>query len=57
MTTALSGLRAHLDADLAGLAAAALLGLALVWAAGFANAAVLHDAAHDQRHAVGFPCH
>ena len=57
MTASLSRLRAHFDADLAGLAAAALLGLSLVWAAGFANASALHDAAHDQRHAVGFPCH
>jgi len=57
MTASFSRLRAHLDADLAGVAVAAILGLSLVWAAGFASASALHDAAHDQRHAVGFPCH
>ena len=34
-----------------------LLGLGLVFAAGFADASALHDAAHDQRHAIAFPCH
>ena len=36
---------------------AALLGTFLVWGAGFAGADLLHDAAHDSRHALGFPCH
>ncbi len=35
----------------------ALIGAALVYVAGFANADVLHDAAHDTRHSTGFPCH
>lgn len=34
-----------------------VLGSALVYAAGFAEDAGLHDAAHDARHAAGFPCH
>ena len=33
------------------------LGLALVAAAGFAGPEALHEAAHDARHALGFPCH
>jgi len=33
------------------------LGAALVFAAGFANSSVMHDAAHDTRHTTGFPCH
>mgnify|MGYP002788506508 CR=1 FL=1 len=37
--------------------AVALLGAALLFAAGFAQSATLHDAAHDVRHATGFPCH
>ncbi|MCV6823230.1 MULTISPECIES: CbtB domain-containing protein [Halocynthiibacter] len=37
--------------------AAALAGVMLIGAAGFAQSAVLHDAAHDTRHAVAFPCH
>lgn len=35
----------------------ALLGGALLFAAGHAQSATLHDAAHDVRHATGFPCH
>ena len=35
----------------------ALLGATVVFLAGFANSATLHDAAHDVRHASGFPCH
>ena len=37
--------------------AAAALGLFLVFGAGLAQSAALHDAAHDTRHAIGFPCH
>ncbi|HBZ45411.1 MAG TPA: cobalt transporter subunit cbtB-like protein [Maritimibacter sp.] len=33
------------------------LGAVLLFAAGYAQATVLHDAAHDQRHAMAFPCH
>ncbi|MXQ09067.1 CbtB-domain containing protein [Alphaproteobacteria bacterium GH1-50] len=40
---------------LGGLAVMILLGLGIVFASGHANA--LHDAAHDMRHALGFPCH
>lgn len=35
----------------------ALLGLTIVVAAGHAQSATMHDAAHDVRHATGFPCH
>lgn len=35
----------------------ALLGLTIMFAAGHAQTATLHDAAHDVRHATGFPCH
>jgi cobalt transporter subunit CbtB len=37
--------------------AALFLGAFFVWGAGFASSATLHDAAHDTRHAYGFPCH
>ncbi|WP_204112866.1 CbtB domain-containing protein [Shimia biformata] len=43
-----------------GLGAAVLaltLGVALLAVSGMAQATVLHDAAHDQRHAMAFPCH
>lgn len=36
---------------------AAALGLAVVTLTGHVQAAALHDAAHDVRHATGFPCH
>jgi cobalt transporter subunit CbtB len=38
-------------------AAAALIGLFLVYGAGFAQMDALHNAAHDSRHAFAFPCH
>ena len=36
---------------------ALVLGLGLVYGAGFANSDSVHDAAHDSRHALSFPCH
>ena len=36
---------------------ALLLGSFLIFGAGFAHSSVLHDTAHDLRHANGFPCH
>lgn len=56
MTTLAARLRL-LDADVLGIALAGLLGLGLVLVAGFASAEAMHGAAHDQRHATGFPCH
>jgi cobalt transporter subunit CbtB len=35
----------------------AVLGGGLMFAAGHAQSATLHDTAHDMRHATGFPCH
>ena len=34
-----------------------LVGLFLLWGAAFASPATVHNAAHDSRHALGFPCH
>ncbi|MEP5731476.1 MAG: CbtB-domain containing protein [Sulfitobacter sp.] len=36
---------------------AAALGIAVISLTGHVQAAALHDAAHDVRHATGFPCH
>jgi cobalt transporter subunit CbtB len=33
------------------------LGLGLITGVGFAGPDLIHNAAHDTRHAVGFPCH
>lgn len=45
------------DTGLLGIAGAVLMGLMLLFAAGFAQATVMHDTAHDMRHAMAFPCH
>ncbi|MDN3711966.1 CbtB domain-containing protein [Paracoccus cavernae] len=36
---------------------ATVLGLGLVFLSGIAQSETLHDAAHDLRHAAGYPCH
>lgn len=36
---------------------AGLLGLGLIFLAGFMNVEVAHNATHDTRHSSGFPCH
>ncbi len=47
-----SGLRRHAAPLLA-----LLLGLTILGVTGFAQAPVLHNAAHDVRHVMNFPCH
>ncbi len=39
------------------LAGALLLGIVILYAAGFVSASAVHNAAHDMRHSQGFPCH
>ena len=36
---------------------ALILGLGLVFLTGFAYPEVIHNAAHDTRHSLSFPCH
>ena len=48
---------AKVDSGLLSIAAAAFAGLMLLGVAGFAQASVIHDSAHDTRHAIAFPCH
>ena len=38
-------------------ALAGLLGLFLLWGVGFSQIPALHNAAHDTRHSLAFPCH
>ena len=33
------------------------IGASLVFALGLSHMTVAHNAAHDTRHAIGFPCH
>lgn len=44
-------------ATIASALLAAVLGVALLFAAGFAKTSVLHNTTHDARHSAGFPCH
>ena len=52
-----SGVRTDLQARTAAVVVAALLGVFLLWGVGFAQPEVLHNVAHDARHAFSFPCH
>ena len=56
MTTQTASI-ARSDTSAMGLVLAVLAGAFLLMASGIAQATVLHDAAHDQRHAMAFPCH
>ena len=56
MTTQTASI-ARSDSSALGLGIAVLAGIFLLVASGMAQATVLHDAAHDQRHAMAFPCH
>ena len=39
------------------IAAAALLGVFILLGVGFAPLSIAHNAVHDTRHALAFPCH
>ena len=36
---------------------AAMLGAVILFGVGFSNLSIAHNAAHDTRHAMVFPCH
>lgn len=38
-------------------ALALFVGVALVFTAGFSHSSTIHNAGHDTRHALSFPCH
>lgn len=58
MTTAVkSTTTTRADTRVASIVAVFVIGAALLYTAGIAHATVLHDAAHDTRHAMAFPCH
>jgi cobalt transporter subunit CbtB len=57
MTTAVThGQQQRTDVRVVALVAFAF-GVALVFTTGFAHSAMLHNAAHDTRHSLSFPCH
>lgn len=37
--------------------AALMLGMSMLYIAGFMESSTVHNAAHDMRHTIGFPCH
>lgn len=39
------------------IAAALVIGVALIYTTGFAASSNVHNAAHDSRHGLAFPCH
>ncbi len=39
------------------MASALMLAVVVIYGAGFLQTSVAHNAAHDMRHASGFPCH
>ncbi len=45
------------SSDIVSLTLVAFIGIGVLFVAGFANSATLHNATHDSRHAAGFPCH
>lgn len=51
-----AGARARSEARIAA-ALATLLGIFLIWGVGFSHISALHNAAHDTRHSMAFPCH
>ena len=49
--------QSRVNTNTLAIAFAAILGLGIIGVAGHVQATALHDAAHDVRHATGFPCH
>jgi cobalt transporter subunit CbtB len=54
---AAAGLRAGRASLAVQAVLAMMLGALVIGVAGFAHVEVIHNAAHDTRHANGFPCH
>lgn len=57
MTTLISKSSAKVSSGFGSILATLVIGAALMFVAGHAQSATLHDTAHDMRHATGFPCH
>ena len=56
-TRASSGRSGAVASSIAAAVCAAMLGLVLLYAAGFAQTVEIHNGTHDTRHSAGFPCH
>jgi cobalt transporter subunit CbtB len=56
-TRASGGRPGAIASSIAAPVCAVMLGLVLLYAAGFAQTGEIHNGAHDTRHSAGFPCH
>lgn len=56
-TTTNTAVSASSQSRILQLALAGVLGLCILWLTGFAPMEVAHNAAHDHRHSLAFPCH
>ncbi|KRD96237.1 cobalt transporter [Bosea sp. Root381] len=56
-TASVSTQQASVSERVKAAAAALALGMVLIYTVGFAASASVHNAAHDTRHAIAFPCH
>lgn len=56
-TRASSGRSGALASSIVASVCAVMLGLVLLYAAGFAQTREIHNGTHDTRHSAGFPCH
>lgn len=57
MNTATASSQASVSERVKAATAALALGSVLVFAVGFAHSTSIHNAAHDTRHTLAFPCH
>jgi cobalt transporter subunit CbtB len=57
MTTRAIGTAASAQSRLTQLALAALLGVFVIGFVGFSHVEAAHNAGHDYRHSMAFPCH
>jgi len=58
MTTQSTGISVGLaDQRRAAGIASLIVGVFLIFGVGLSHIAAAHNAAHDTRHAIGFPCH
>ncbi|CAM5773174.1 CbtB domain-containing protein [Bosea minatitlanensis] len=56
-TASVSTARPSVSERVKAVAAALVVGVALVYTTGFAASTNVHNAAHDTRHGLAFPCH
>ena len=57
VTNSAAGAVSILASKIIPLSMTALLGLFIVGFVGFSHLEVVHNAAHDTRHSLAFPCH